>query len=531
MTRREAAPYTPRMARTRKPESSEPSPVRLKPILGVKPESYLPVLLGLGLLVLLFLLLVYPGLRAYGTEVTFRSSPAGAEVIVDGVRLGATPVTSFVEAGEHTLILRYPGFREKERGITTSGRLLGSLFSKRKQVISTTLDPTAPGELAARRAEDFARWALGGAGNAAFQVPPILAETARALGAFSDDPDTFEAGRELLRSGRYHLATSTQLKDLLRGTLLFNGAGGPTPLGLSRSVLELIQPAKDSQSAAAMQLILDRTLPEALRGGFRAGGWYDSERELSSPPVASSGSGTLPSTIAVEGMTFRRIEAGESSFLMLDREVSRERYATFLLDRPVWRPENRQELLAAGSATEDYLADWGSPISSGEPVRFVSWFAADAFARWLTTRLHATNPAYRDRLEARLPREAEWRVAAALEGAPGSDVSAPARITFESDGERPYPATAARRSDAGFYDLYGNLWEWSGDWYTPSPEASELEQPPAPPIAGAERVVQGGSFANSERDLTGDLRGSQPPRWCSPYLGFRVVIAPVQEEI
>ena len=98
------------MARTRRSENPEPSPVRLKPIVGVRPVTYVPILLGLAVAVILFLVLRYPGIRNYGSEVTFRCAPAGAEVIVDGTRLGATPFTRFVEAGKHEAIIRYPGF-------------------------------------------------------------------------------------------------------------------------------------------------------------------------------------------------------------------------------------------------------------------------------------------------------------------------------------------------------------------------------------------------------------------------------------
>ena len=517
------------MARTRKSESPEPKPVRLKPVFGVKPESYVPVVLGLGLLLLLFLTLLYPGIRDYGSEVTFRSTPAGSEVVLNGVRLGATPVTRFVEAGEHELLIRYPGFKTVERELRVRGRLFGTLFAARKDRLTVTLTPLSPEELAIDRAHAFARWALGGAGSAAFQVPPIISETSRALASFPDNAEAVTAGRSLLRTARFHVASPTQLKDLTRGTLLANGMGGASPLGIGRSVLELIQPVTDSQGAAALQVILQRTLPDRLGSRFEDGEWYEAARTLG--PAESvgpaEGSGGLPATLAVEGMSFRR--AG--GVLMMDREVTRGDYAGFLADTPAWRPENRQQLIETGVVTEDYLADWGMPRNPEEPVRFVSWHAASAFANWMSRRLSDTYPAYRGELVVRLPRGTEWREAASTESAPGSGESAPARVTFEADGETPYPISPERRSNAGFYDLYGNLWEWSEDWYTPSPEAKYLTGAAAPQIAGAERVVQGGSFANSLRDLSGSLLGSQPPSWCSPYLGFRLVIAVQEEEL
>lgn len=512
------------MARTTKSESPEPSPVRLKPILGIKPESYVPVILGLGLLLVLFFLLLYPGLRSYGSEVTVRSTPAGSEVVVDGVRLGATPLTSFVGAGEHELSITYPGFEPEQRSVQISGRLFGTLVAPRQQEITVTLTPLSPEALATNRAEAFARWALAGAGSAAFQVPPFLAETSRALGSFPLTPDALTSGRRLLATARYHLASPAQLKDLARGTLLMNGFGGVTQLSVARSVLELIQPATNSQESAALQALLRRALPAPMGERFRGGIWYDESRSV--PPVELSTGGELPTSFSLGGIGFRRTPGGA---LMMEREVTREDYAGFLVDTPGWRPENLQELLEAGSVTEDYLADWAMPRSSEEPIRYVSWHAASAFANWMTQRLYEAYPSYRGEFVIRLPREEEWRDAATAEPVPGSGENALERIAFEAEGETPYPIAPERRSESGFYDLYGNLWEWSADWYTPSPEARFLDSSAEPQIAGAERIVQGGSFANSLRDLAGELRGSQPPAWCSPYLGFRLVLAAEEE--
>ncbi|MFP4535605.1 MAG: SUMF1/EgtB/PvdO family nonheme iron enzyme [Spirochaetaceae bacterium] len=515
------------MARTSKSESPEPKPVRLKPVFGIKPESYVPILLGVGLLLLLFLLLIYPGVRNHGSEVTVRSTPAGSEVVVDGVRLGATPVTRFVPAGEHRLSIHYPGYEVREVELPVRGRLFGTLFVPRKQRITVTLTPLDPEELAAERAEDFARWALAGAGSAAFQVPPIIAETGRALGAYPEHRDSVIAGRGLLRTARYHIASSTQLKDLTRGTVLMNGLGGPSPLGVTRSVLELVQPANDSPGSAALQTILDRTLPDSLASRFREGGWYEESRSLPLDGSAGEGENPAPPELTVAGMPFRRTDG----VLMMEREVTRGDFARFLEDTPAWRLENREELVEAGTVTKEYLADWDENGRSEEPIRYVSWHAAAAFADWMGERLEESYPEYRGELAARLPRVTEWRTAAATEPRPGSGENGPGRITFESEGETPSPIGRERRSGAGFYDLYGNLWEWGAEWYTPSPEAKYLAGSSEAQIGGAERVVQGGSFANTLRELSGEPIGSQPPSWCSPYLGFRLVLAPTEEEL
>jgi ergothioneine biosynthesis protein EgtB len=82
------------------------------------------------------------------------------------------------------------------------------------------------------------------------------------------------------------------------------------------------------------------------------------------------------------------------------------------------------------------------PVDDAEPVAHVSYYEADAYARWAG---------------ARLPTEAEWEAAA--EGAREDG-------TFAGDG-RLHPA-AARRGE-GLVQLLGDVWEWTQSAYAPYP--------------------------------------------------------------
>ena len=116
--------------------------------------------------------------------------------------------------------------------------------------------------------------------------------------------------------------------------------------------------------------------------------------------------------------------------------------------------------------------------------------------------------AYADWAGLRLPSEAEWERAArgGLEGAEFTWGQAP-----EPDGERlanywhgdfpwrpepGYGTTAPVGSfppnRLGLYDMAGNVWEWTTDWYGGSEQASR--DPRQPQFAVPRRVVKGGSF-------------------------------------
>jgi ergothioneine biosynthesis protein EgtB len=84
------------------------------------------------------------------------------------------------------------------------------------------------------------------------------------------------------------------------------------------------------------------------------------------------------------------------------------------------------------------------PVEPAEPVCHVSYYEADAFARWAG---------------ARLPTEAEWEAAAtAFDPLSGNQLDAPGPV-------RPRPAGEGR----GLLQLYGDVWEWCQSAYLPYP--------------------------------------------------------------
>ena len=72
----------------------------------------------------------------------------------------------------------------------------------------------------------------------------------------------------------------------------------------------------------------------------------------------------------------------------------------------------------------------------------------------------------------------------------------------------------------GLYDMHGNVWEWTQDWYTNSPRGNV---DPVGPSTGANRVIRGGSFYNGAGGLRLAYRGSNKPSYGYNYVGFRLV--------
>ena len=137
-------------------------------------------------------------------------------------------------------------------------------------------------------------------------------------------------------------------------------------------------------------------------------------------------------------------------------------------------------------------------VDPAEPVCHLSYFEADAFARWAG---------------ARLPTEAEWEVAANGVEPEGNFV----------DEGRFHPVAAPAGS--GLRQLYGDVWEWTSSAYSPYPGFR--------PAAGAvgeyngkfmvsQLVLRGGSCATSRSHIRPTYRNFFPPEATWQFTGVRL---------
>lgn len=149
------------------------------------------------------------------------------------------------------------------------------------------------------------------------------------------------------------------------------------------------------------------------------------------------------------------------AFQLANRLVTNKEYLAFVADggydRPeLWLSDGWASRQARGWTAPLYWqwqgTEWSAftlggqrPLAPAEPVCHVSYYEADAYARWAGSRL---------------PCEAEWETAAVTSRLEGQFL----------EGGRYHPAATPAADDSGpLFQLYGNVWQWTASPYVGYP--------------------------------------------------------------
>ncbi|MYS10619.1 ergothioneine biosynthesis protein EgtB [Streptomyces sp. SID6041] len=270
---------------------------------------------------------------------------------------------------------------------------------------------------------------------------------------------------------------------------------------------------------------------------------------LTAPPPPPPPGGPLPTEVLVPGGPFTMGTSEEPWALDNERPahtrvvpafhidtvpVTNGAYRAFIADGGYtderwWRPEGWAQIREHGIAAPLFWrrdgAQWlrrrfgvTEPVPDDEPVLHVSWYEADAYARWAGRRL---------------PTEAEWEKAARYDPESGrsrrypwGDADpGPEHANLGQRHLRPaaagsYPEGA---SPLGVRQLIGDVWEWTASDFLPYPgftvfpykEYSEVFFGPD------HKVLRGGAFGVDPVACRGTFRNWDLPVRRQIFAGFR----------
>jgi len=456
--------------------------------------------------------------------VRIESVPAGAAVAVDGVARGTTPLTVEIDAGRRLVTLRHEAFRAWESPILvkagepqTVGPVTLGLPDGRLVVTSepsgadvsvagsyrgrTPLTlPLAPGtahEVLVTRAGYAAatrsvRLEPSATATLAVALVPELGEVE--IKGEPADAELYVDGRPAgLANQRLRLTAIAHPIEIRKSGLEpYRTTVTPHP-GLLQAVNFVLRTAAE-QKLARFPLHLRTALGQVLK--------------LLPPGTFTMGSPRRePGRRANEPQ--RPVEIRRAVYLA-EKAVTNQDFRAF-------KPDHLSGAYQQETLDLDLY-----------PVANVSWQEAAEYCNWLSAK-EGLPPAYAatgGRLALarpattgyRLPTEAEWEYAARWTGAGndrkypwGSALPIPARAGNFADARAVYlqghvlpdyddgyrvaaPVGSFAPNPLGFYDLGGNVLEWTSDFYTVYPDATATTVDPTGPADGESHVIRGASW-------------------------------------
>jgi formylglycine-generating enzyme required for sulfatase activity len=457
-------------------------------------------------------------------RVRFESVPAGATVLVDGVALGAAPLSAEVDSGRRAVTFTHPEFRAWESLITVK--------AGEAQTVGPVQLGLPDGTLIVRTEPAGADVSVAGAYRGRTPLTLALAPGA-AHEVVVTRPGYAAATRSVRLAPR---ATETLTVALLAqlGEVLVEGDpadaelvvdGHPQGAANQRLRLPAVPHTLEVRKAGVEPFRTSVTpqpgLLQAVRYSLKTAAELKAARFR---PTLRTGSGQI----------LKLLPAGSFAMGSARREPGRrsnEPQRKVELRRPVYLALRAVTNLEFREFKPDHLTGAFRQETldlDALPVANVSWQEAAEYCNWLSAKdglppayartsgkFALTSPATTGY---RLPTEAEWEYAARWNGAGndrkypwGSQLPIPPKAGNFADERAVYlqgqilsgyddgfrvaaPVGSFPPNPLGFFDLGGNVLEWTSDFYTVYPDGGPPVVDPAGPADGETHAIRGSSW-------------------------------------
>ncbi len=529
--------------------------VILKNILGIPPLVYIPILWGIIILGIILLIFSPSFFFFQGQYVSITSYPNNAAVFIDNRYEGSTPLKKIVSPGKHMLVVSFRGTSKSE-----------TIYTKRKIFLRKSSNATLnrhivlniknSQNLIQKTIQNLAAWSINPYLRTGFSTPSPIIDILNSIRGGVIDTKIFK--QQLFVQSLPYLNTLLKSPDT-------------SPSSIMDSLFQLYT---TNELITNYISFLDTFASQKLRALITYSQSNSANNILSLPSFVSThltspykNLFTLPKqkNIPLNNgivLPFKRVDATTLSynlrtintntgatrffletktdnktdtspiltiriepFFILSHEVTQNAFAAFLKGNPNWEKTGKSYI--SKDHQNSYLKDFNPERTPSRPLRYVSYYDAVEFAKWVNS--YAKPLGYK----AKIPNEFEWR-AAAIRYPNGVQLDE----IISQDGETIF-APSSQNSQTS---LMGSLWEWTESWYSPLPNFAKYTGP----LYGSEKIILGGSFITKTKkrfisgfyeapsnslkiSMSTTRNASHPPTWATPYVGFRIMLIPISQ--
>jgi formylglycine-generating enzyme required for sulfatase activity len=420
-------------------------------------------------------------------SLSIEANVSGAEVFVDGRRVGRSPLTGFsLPPGEHIIKVEKQGCRPYTRRIeAASGRAL---------TLSVHLDPAGP-------------------------VPARLyvdTEPADATIRILNIGPKYYQGMELA-PGRYHVEVAAAGRETQKLWVTL-GAGEDRRLDIRLDQIGAAAAPSEATGAATQDKKIRNSL--GMEFVYIAPGTFT----MGSPPSEpgrDDNEGQHPVTLT-RGYYLQTTEVTVGQWREFSKRSGYKTEAETGGGAYMWTGDKWEKKKGTFWDNPGFAQD------DSQPVTCVSWNDAQKFIDWLNSNEGASY---------RLPSEAEWEYAARAGSTTAFANSGITELKCGRDpnldamgwycgnsGDKTHPVAQKQPNAWGLYDMHGNVWEWCQDWYGDYPSGAVTD--PKGPSSGSSRVYRGGGWYFNARDCRSAVRYRLTPGLRNYSLGLRLARTP-----